>query len=323
MIRQYSQKRTMLGVHSTKLGDVIPQKARTLAQAVERDCEAFGFNAAQIYTHGPRSDRRNNYDAKELLEVSRDYEIDLYVHGPYFATKIWKWEDEEEIAEYVEPMFEAGGEIKAKGWVLHVTKQPPENLVRIVEIITPIARKHKVPLLLEMVAVKPDRQDHAPENAASYFTSEDINYVTDLLPSSKWWGWCIDTAHLWAGNVDVRSRDDMTNWLDAIREKDRIYLIHLNGSENALGSGKDMHAAPGGELDVIWRGMKFDDTGLAAMVEFAHRQEIALIMEMKRRKTGTEEKAVSRVARKIFRYFNYVDLLKLRHRSKVDKKIEK
>jgi endonuclease IV len=309
----------MLGIHSTKTGTVLAQAKRTLSGAIERDQEAFDFDAVQIFTHGPRGGRKNAYDSKEVVETTEKLGMAVYVHGPYPAVEVWKMETKEEIRAFVTPFFEECAAVGALGWVLHVTKQPPSKLVFVVEAIRPVAKKYQVRLLLEMVAAKPDPA-HQPKDTLTYFTPEDINYVTRLLPKTNTWRWCIDTAHLWAGGVSVRTKEEMQNWLSAIRRPDKIYLIHLNGSENELGSGKDKHAAPFGELDKIWRGMKYSESGVVALAEFAADRGIAMIMELKdRAKELNEEKPVRKVTKKIYATYGLLDGLRDRRREAVEK----
>lgn len=65
---------------------------------------------------------------------------------------------------------------------------------------------------------------------------------------------CLDTAHLWAGGLDIGDADSvdaLVDQLDARVGLDRLAMIHLNDSKSALGSRLDRHQHLGaGEIGV-------------------------------------------------------------------------
>lgn len=58
-------------------------------------------------------------------------------------------------------------------------------------------------------------------------------------------GFCIDFAHAYAFGYDVGNVDKFITMLDQTIGLHNIFLLHLNDTEESLGSKKDRHAIPG------------------------------------------------------------------------------
>ena len=59
-------------------------------------------------------------------------------------------------------------------------------------------------------------------------------------------GVCLDTCHVWDAGYDIVNRlDQVLDHFDAVIGLGRLKAIHLNDSQNPLGSHKDRHAKIG------------------------------------------------------------------------------
>lgn len=272
----------LLGIHVSKTNEVFESKAaKDISDAIERDTKMLGINAVQIFTYGPKMPIPNKIDIDAVKEKTTD--IDLSVHSAYTSTGIWKVNNENKTSGdskkrlgSIEGQIKSCQSIGAWGWVLHIAKTYPDVAAETMSIIKPIAKKYNVILLLEMVASKADPNK-------TYETPEKIDNLTTLIgPTENWWGWCVDTAHLWGAGIDVKSYASMKKWLDSVTYKHKILMFHLNGSSAIRGSGKDKHEIAFGRDDLIWYGIKPQDSGVRAIVEFALAHNITIICEINR-----------------------------------------
>jgi endonuclease IV len=274
----------MLGVHVSKESHVLDNKtpAKDLSVAILRDISELGLNCAQIFTYGPRFIVANKIDFNAVKEATK--EIDLSIHSAYPTTGIWNISDcksaadKKHIDAFKLQMLSCV-KINAWGMVLHINKIYPDVAADVMSKLKPIADKTKVKIILEMVASKADPNK-------TYETPEKLDNLTTLIGANdNWWGWCIDTAHIWGAGVDIQSYDNMKNWLDRLVFKKKVLMFHLNGSSAVRGSGKDKHEIAFGPDDLIWRGIKPEVSGVRAIVEFAEERGIPIICEINR---GTE-----------------------------------
>lgn len=268
----------IIGVHVTKKSSVLDLKSsKLLSSAIVRDLDAYDLNAAQIFTHGPKVNsknpiKRNKWNAKLIKNNTKD--IDLSVHSCYITTLVWK--ENKSTHKFAINIFhdqlKAAKEINAWGLVLHVTKIKPQIIAHIMKkYLLPLAEKTGVMIILEMVASKASN--------ITYETPEKINNVSKLIGDGHY-GWCIDTAHIWGAGVDIREYKKMNKWLNAIKAE--IVMFHLNGSECIRGSGKDKHAIVFDKTDLIWRNIDPHLSGAAAVLKYARKYNIPVILEINR-----------------------------------------
>ncbi len=280
----------MLGIHVAKVSKVLSEsKSSELHDAIVRDTEQLNLNAAQIFTYGPRFMVKNKYDEKAVFNNTKD--IDLSVHSAYTSVSVWKITPEnietrvsQKALKNIDDQLLSCANIGAWCLVLHITKQPPERISYVMNLLKKFSRKHKVMIALEMVANKAD-------DSKTYETPDKINRLTRMIGANKnWWCWCVDTAHLWGAGVDISTRETMEEWFDGIEFPNKIQMIHLNGSSAKLGSGKDKHEIPFGPHDIMWGGITPEESGLHAAVSFAKKNNVVIICEINR---GSEEDARS------------------------------
>lgn len=287
-----------LGVHVTKSSHVLDNKtsAKSMSAAILRDTEALPINAVQIFTYGPQYLVPNKIDYEEVVACTKD--LDVTVHSAYTTTGIWKVTPEnksDDSSKKKLDLFKAQmlstKKVGAWGMVLHVTKEYPDNLAKTMSVLKHIAKKAGVKIILEMVALKADAN-------RTYETPEKIDNLTTMIGASEsWWGWCIDTAHIWGAGIDIKSYESMKEWLDALTYKKKIVQFHLNGSSANCGSGKDKHEIAFSADDKIWHKVKPEKSGLRAIVEYAVKYNITIICEINRGAESDTKKCLDTIIR--------------------------
>ena len=87
-------------------------------------------------------------------------------------------------------------------------------------------------------------------------------------------GVCLDTAHLWGGGHDIGSAESAKHVLDHFDETvglNRLKVIHLNDTEKALGSHRDVHARLGEGI--------IGEAGLRALLTDPRLHHVTVLLE--------------------------------------------
>jgi deoxyribonuclease IV len=87
-------------------------------------------------------------------------------------------------------------------------------------------------------------------------------------------GVCLDTAHLWGAGYDLSSAEAALQVLQEFAEivgTERLRIIHLNDTEKALGSHRDVHARLGEGI--------IDEDGLRAFLQDPRLDHVAVLLE--------------------------------------------
>jgi deoxyribonuclease-4 len=105
-------------------------------------------------------------------------------------------------------------------------------------------------------------------------TLEELRLILDRLDSSKQFGVCIDTCHLFASGYDLRTKQDVNIIVEKIKAivgLKELKIIHLNDSKGGLGSNLDRHEHIGlGSIGV---------EGITAFLNHQAIQALPIIME--------------------------------------------
>jgi deoxyribonuclease IV len=105
-------------------------------------------------------------------------------------------------------------------------------------------------------------------------TLEELRLILDRLNSSKHFGVCIDTCHLFASGYDLRTKEDVNiifKRIKAIVGLKELKIVHLNDSKGGLGSNLDRHEHIGlGSIGV---------EGITAFLNHRAIQPLPIIME--------------------------------------------
>lgn len=114
---------------------------------------------------------------------------------------------------------------------------------------------------------------------------EQLAAILALLPQyTDRLGICLDTAHLWGAGHDISttaSTLQVLNQCDATFGLSRLKVLHLNDTEKALGSHRDVHARLGEGI--------IHEEGLRTLLSDSRLQHVAVLMETPI-KTGANDK---------------------------------
>ena len=70
---------------------------------------------------------------------------------------------------------------------------------------------------------------------------EELKYIIDKVNNKKCIGVCLDTCHLNDSGIDLNNIDSYLKEFDNLIGIDKIKCVHINDSENSIGSHKDRH----------------------------------------------------------------------------------
>jgi endonuclease IV len=263
----------MLGIHISKIEE--GKKTLPLDESVAIMMKRLNINSCQIFTHGPRSLNECKFDINSFVKKTTN----VYVanHSPYIMVGIWNaltspFHKKEFYLSAFTQMIKRTHEVGSDCFVLHITKSSINKIKLVVHQLKPILIKYKVKLGLEMVALK--------SCATTYETPEKINALIDAIGPDDYYGIVVDTAHIWAAGFDCSTYKQMAKWLSGIKNKSKIILFHLNGSQCNIGSGKDKHALVFDSDDIIWNNISYEESGVRAIVEFSLKHHIPMICEV-------------------------------------------
>jgi endonuclease IV len=211
-----------------------------------------GSRCCQIFTHGPKGRAMNKFNTEDLRDLCHENRI--YVHSTYFTT--WK------NVEHMQEQFTCAATLAAQGVVLHLVKIRPEehievlNQLRISDVRNPDGTRRRCLAILEMQAFKSVERDGSPV-PWTYQTADEVNKLCEALEKAGWGPdraiICLDTAHLDAGRIPLRTAADAKKYIDALRYPDYIGLLHLNGNAyNCMERARDKHCVPHSSDDWIW-----------------------------------------------------------------------
>ena len=256
----------MFGVHIRKTGVFDDDANIGIVESAKNASDEWKI--IQIMTHGPRTFSRNKFSYRDL----RDVNIRVVVHSTYLS------QIRDDNFGHLFDQLDVCRKIKSYGLVIHMQKGYDWVVFMHDLINKAVASKTKI--ILEMASMKPAINTH--ENTLS------LNRIIDMIGREKYtsqeWGFCIDTAHLWAGGLDISKYADMRNYLREIDHK-FILLFHLNGSSDDKGSGRDTHQIPFSAEDKIFK-EPYKQSGVYAVVKYAKKYNIPVIFEINR---GTRE----------------------------------
>ena len=250
-------------------------------RAAEAEAAAAGFamGAAALFL-GPKQQRRvtlTDGEAADLraLAPAGGGALRLVAHGSYAAPP---FRGDLDAAAQVRRELAACQRAGVEGLVIHLPKEPLEAVLRhLPRLVT--ADAPDVRLFLETPAVVPPHAHYAtPEGLGALFAG-----VREALdPTARFFGLCVDTAHVWTGGADLSSRAAAAAWLGGLEALEGGLpptMLHLNDSARPRGHGPDTHEALArGE---IWGGFagRLGESGLAPFVDFARRRGAVAILE--------------------------------------------
>ena len=272
-------------------------KRESTFEALKEDISKYKISSAQIFVLNPRSTKSINLGKlDEIKKFIKKHNIQLYVHSSYMTTSMWN--DKPFGIKLLIDQMNLSKKIKAKGLVVHLPKKSYKEVTFILKKYKTKINNTNIDLLLEHPTFKSDDE-------CSYEMPFQLNRLTKHLNKIdlKKWGYTIDTAHLWSSITEdnringytIETYDGADKWINGLDEatKNKIKLIHLNGSHNLCSSNKDKHAIPiygtmNNKLDNIWgkyknyytNKKKIKQSGLYRFIKFAKLYKINIIIEM-------------------------------------------
>jgi deoxyribonuclease IV len=268
-----------------RIGRHMPTHSK-MAQAAEI-ARQIGCQAIQIFASNPTAWRPPVDDpaaCAAFAEAARVNDLDpVVLHAPYLINlgtpddTIW----EKSIALLAWTM-QRGGLLGARFVVFHTGSHRGSGveagIARVAQGIVRVLQEapSSVSLLLE--------NDVGAGHALGH-SFEQLAAILALLPQyADRLGICLDTAHLWGAGHDISTRDATLQVLaqcDATFGLSRLKVLHLNDTEKALGSHRDVHARLGEGI--------IGEEGLQTLLQDPRLQHVVVLMETPI-KTGENDK---------------------------------
>ncbi|CAH0347023.1 deoxyribonuclease IV [Bacillus sp. CECT 9360] len=227
-----------------KIGSHVSMSGKDMLLGSSKEAVSYGANTFMIYTGAPQNTRRKKIEDLNIEAGRSHMELngidEIVVHAPYIIN----------IGNAVNPAtFELGvrflrSEIErtealgAKQIVLHpgahVGEGTEVGIKKIVEGLNEVLTEdQQVQIALETMAGK------GSECGKNF---EELAMIMDGVNLSDKLSVCFDTCHTHdAGYNIARDFDGVLNEFDKIVGIDRIKVLHINDSKNAVGMRKDRH----------------------------------------------------------------------------------
>ncbi|QOR35548.1 deoxyribonuclease IV [Clostridium sp. 'deep sea'] len=103
---------------------------------------------------------------------------------------------------------------------------------------------------------------------------EELQCIIDSLGNVSQLGVCLDCCHLFAAGYDFLNPNQVIKLVDDIEKRigmNKVYISHINDSQNPCGSNKDRHAKIGEGL--------IGDAGISNYVNMKELNDLPLILE--------------------------------------------
>ena len=258
-----------------RLGRHMPTHSNAVKAA--QIARQLGSDSIQIFASNPTGWRPTAGDPASnaaFARAARDLDLDpIVVHAPYLINLASPdeviWEKSISLLRWT---LQRGALLGASYVVFHTGSHRGSGvdagLARIAEGIALILPETppEVMLLLE--------NDVGAGNSLGH-NFEQIGMVLNVLPQYEdRLGVCLDTAHLWGAGHDISSAVSVQQLLlhfNDVIGLQRLKIIHLNDTEMALGSHRDVHARIGEGI--------IGEEGLRALLTDPRLDHAAVLME--------------------------------------------
>ena len=237
----------------------------------------IGCDAIQIFASNPtgwRPTEGNGAGVAAFASAARAFDLQpVVIHAPYLinlaAPDELIWEKSIGLLQWT---LQRGTLLGASSVVFHTGSHRGSGvetgLGRIAQAIARILpeTQPEVMLLLE--------NDVGAGNSLGH-SFEQLGTILALLPQyNERLGICIDTAHLWGAGHDISTASSAQQVLDNIDQAvglHRLKVVHLNDTEKALGSHRDVHARLGEGI--------IGDEGIRALLCDPRLEHASVILE--------------------------------------------
>ena len=215
--------------------------------AMGRQMVKNGGNTFAFFTRNPRGGNAKEIDpedVKKYLEIAGEQHFGKIVaHAPYTLNACAAKENlrvfaRETMADDLRRMEATPGNYYNFHPGSHVGQGMETGIEKIAEILNDVLTDEQTTtVLLETMAGK------GSEVGGKF---EEIQAIMDLVEKKDKIGVCLETCHVWDGGYDiVNDLDGVLEEFDRCIGLSNLKAIHLNDSQNGLGSHKDRHAKIG------------------------------------------------------------------------------
>lgn len=258
-----------------RIGRHMPTNSKPIKAALK--AQEIGCEAIQIFASNPTAWRPPADDPQSCAEfaaAARICQLDpVVLHAPYLINLASDDEaNREKSIALLTWTLQRGALLGARFVVFHTGSHRGAGIeAGITHIVQGIERilpqtPEEVMLLLE--------NDVGAKNSLGHSFADLASILTQLPQYQQRLGICLDTAHLWGAGYDISSAASTLQVLDE-GEKTfglaNIKVIHLNDTEKALGSHRDVHARLGEGL--------IKPEGLQTLLQDPRLDHVAVLME--------------------------------------------
>lgn len=227
-----------LGVHTSAAGKIYDSVTRA---------KKIGCNTFQIFARSPRKFRRKTLPARDIelfkQKVKREKISPVVIHIPYTLNLASAKERFYKITikEFIVDLLEAGA-LGADYLVTHMGSykgtSEENGLLKVGEALKIILNETKG------VKTKVLLENTSGSGRWLGYNFSHHRIVFDITGWPAGLGVCLDTAHAFAAGYNLAQKHGLDSLVGEIKEQvglDRLKLIHLNDTQEKLGSRHDRH----------------------------------------------------------------------------------
>ncbi|MCL6571056.1 MAG: deoxyribonuclease IV [Bacillus sp. (in: Bacteria)] len=227
-----------------RIGSHVSMSGKEMLLAASKEAVSYGANTFMIYTGAPQNTRRKKIEDLNIEAGSRHMEengiSEIVVHAPYIIN-IGNTTNPDTFdlgVRFLRTEIDRTEAIGAKQIVLHpgahVGAGSEVGIKRIIEGLNEVLTgNEQTQIALETMAGKGSECGKSFEELAMIF--DGVNHNDKLSV-------CFDTCHTHdAGYNIVEDFDGVLNEFDKIIGLDKLKVLHINDSKNAMGMSKDRH----------------------------------------------------------------------------------
>ncbi|MED4227477.1 deoxyribonuclease IV [Neobacillus cucumis] len=227
-----------------KIGSHVSMSGKDMLLASSAEAVSYGANTFMIYTGAPQNTRRKKIEDLNIEAGRKHMEMngisEIIVHAPYIINigNTTNPDTFELGVRFLRSEIERTEAIGAKQIVLHpgahVGAGTELGIKKIIEGLNEVLTgKEQVQIALETMAGK------GSECGKSF---EELAMIMEGVTHNEKLSVCFDTCHTHdAGYNIVEDFDGVLNEFDQIIGLDRLKVLHINDSKNAVGARKDRH----------------------------------------------------------------------------------
>lgn len=249
-----------------KLGSHVSMSGPKMLLAASEEAVSYGANTFMIYTGAPQNTRRKKIEELNIEAGRRHMEengiTDMIVHAPYIINiaNTSNPRTFELGVSFLHSEMERTEALGATQIVLHpgahVGAGTEAGIKKIIEGLNEVLTgKESVQIALETMAGK------GSECGKSF---EELAMIMDGVTYNEKLSVCFDTCHTHdAGYHIIEDFDGVLDHFDKIIGVNRLKVLHINDSKNALGMRKDRHENIG-----------FGHIGFQALNQIVHHPQL-------------------------------------------------